>query len=187
MSRQEGKSAYITCLGVLRKLGDDAASPFVHDANDIDFQRRLDQISGQLKQVAETDLMSMNDMTNPAHLRLIHFYNQAAVISYFVQPKMIKRITCRLVELTLEHGVSKYTALSLVRYAMTLPSKEAYRIGKMAISLGNRFDLIDQIPSIYLSFYGYIAIYTQPVQVSESFIVLHLHVLFRLFRVSSQR
>eukprot|EP00985_Skeletonema_marinoi_P014091 scaffold7076_cov153-Skeletonema_marinoi.AAC.4 len=164
VSRQEGKSAYITCLGVLRKLGDDAASPFLHDANDADFQRRLEQVSGQLKEVTETDLMAMNDMTNPAHLRLIHFYNQAAVISYFVQPKIIKRITCRLIELTLEHGVSKYTAISLVRYAMTLPSKEAYRIGKMAISLGNRFDLIDQTPSIYLSFYGYIAIYAQPVQ-----------------------
>lgn len=118
-------------MKVLHTLGDDIASPYAPDASDIDFQERLDAISHKLQQMMESDLMSMNDMTNPAHLRLMHFYNQAAVISYFVQPKMVKRITCRLVEVTLEHGVSKYTALSLVRYATTLPPKEAYRIGKM--------------------------------------------------------
>ena len=82
---------------------------------------------------------------------------------------MIKRITCRLVELTLEHGLSKYTTLSMVRYAMTLPTVEGYRVGKMGMSLLDRFDAMDQIPSIYLGFYAYIAIYAQPVQVSNCF------------------
>lgn len=117
--------------------------------------------------MAEADLMTMREMTNPAHLCLMHFYNQVAVVSYFVKPLMIKRITCRLVELTLEHGVSKYTALSLLRFAMTMPPMKGNRIGKMAISLAEKFGAVDQIPMVYLCFYGYIAVYAQPFQVSE--------------------
>jgi hypothetical protein len=61
--------------------------------------------------------------------------------------------------------VSKYSAAALVRFAMTLDTNEGYRIGKMGISLLQRFDAIDQLPSIFLSFYGYIAIYVEPLQV----------------------
>lgn len=186
VSRQEGKLAFSTCLEVLRKLGEEISTTSASDAHVMELQKRLRQITDKYGEITESDLLKMKEMTSPNHLRLMHFYNHLVFISYFLKNmKIVKECSCRLLELTLEHGVSKHSTTSLARYAMTLPTKEGYRIGKMAISLLQRFDATDQIPSVYLCFYGYIAIYIEPLQVSENFVFSLLP--FWLFRVFLQR
>lgn len=165
---QEGKAAYSTTKDVLcNLLGEDLPADGTFDPSDprFQFQDRLSEVRRHLGEMTENDLMAMDELTSPTHLQLMRFYNHLAFISYFVRPDMIKWFTARLVELSLEHGVSKYSAAALVRFAMTLDTNEGYRIGKMGISLLQRFDAIDQLPSIFLSFYGYIAIYVEPLQV----------------------
>ena len=183
VSRQEDEIAWKTTKDVLRNLlGENIPIDGTFDPSDCSFQHRLNEARRKLLEMSENDLVTLNEMTNPNHLQLMRFYHQLAFISYFVRQDMIKWFTGRLVELTLEHGVCKYSAAALVRFAMTLDTKEGYRIGKIAISLLQRFDAIDQLPSIFLSFYGYIAIYVEPLQVSSRrfiFLLLLCHLFNR--------
>ena len=79
-----------------------------------------------------------------------------------------------MVELTLAHGVTKYSLIGFAQCAVVLLGSgsdkvipEACRIGKLAISLLSRFeasDTSDVEARIYFLHYGLVAHYTDPVQ-----------------------
>jgi hypothetical protein len=67
-------------------------------------------------------------------------------------------------QLSLEHGISKFTAKSLVQYGAVASGNDGYRYGRLALSLLQRFDTNDQLPVVYATFYGYTAVRFEPIQ-----------------------
>ena len=148
--RQEGKGAYDTCLEVLQQLGEVVPASVERKQ----FIESVEKIQAQFDGMTDTELLNMKKMNSPFHNSLMQFYNQVCFISYFVNPQMLKWFACRIVELSLQHGVSKYSALGMMRYSMVLGGKllnnvaGAHRLGKMSLKLLERFDGTDLLPSM---------------------------------------
>ena len=128
-------------------------------------------IQDRFAEMNDDDLTAMKPMESQFHNSLMQFYNQACFLSYFVNPPMLKWFACKLVDLTFEHGVCKYSALGIMRFSMVLSGKlihdvdGAYRVGKMAMKLLEQFDdSTELLPMIYLCYYGYIAVHIEPFQ-----------------------
>ena len=101
------------------------------------FKTTVGKIQSKLGSLMENDLLNMKLMKDPFNYSLMQFYNQVCFISYFVDPPMLKWYAAKLVELTLKHGVCKYSALGIMRYSMILGGKliqdveGGYRLGKI--------------------------------------------------------
>merc|ERR1712194_994805 len=75
------------------------------------------------------------------------------------------------IELTLAHGVTKYSAMGFVSYAFALcqisPMKEiskACSIGKLALQLLDQFESTDIVARVNFVYYSFVAHYTDPLQ-----------------------
>ncbi|KAL7552242.1 hypothetical protein ACHAWF_015466 [Thalassiosira exigua] len=165
---QEAKQAYDLCAEVLKALGE--TFPATLSPNDESILSRIKAIRTTLSAMNDTALMDMDTMKNPHHVSLMRFYSQMTILAYFSNPPMFKQFALRLLELTFDHGVSKYSIMGLVQFATVLNGKlvgdigESYKVGKMAWKLMTRFDATDLLPGVYLSYYGYIAVHIEPLQ-----------------------
>jgi len=166
-ARQEGKAAYDTCIEVLRKLGETIPASVKPEI----VVQMVENIQPKLNEMTDSDFMAMKTMDSPFHNSLMHFYSQVCFISYFINTPMMKFFACRLVEISLEHGFCKYSALGIMQYSMVLVGKlihdvqGGYRVGKMALKLLDRFDdATDILPPTYLVYYGFIAVHIEPLQ-----------------------
>jgi len=158
-AHQEGKEAYDTCLEVIKQLGETV--PTILDPKS--FVKKVETIQAKLCGMTEKDLMDMKTLDSPFYYSLMQFYNQMCFVSYFVNPPMLKWFTVRLMEITLEHGICRYSALGILRFTMILGGKlihdieGGYRSSKMAMKLIGRFDGTDLLPTANLIYYGYSA------------------------------
>ena len=154
-------------LEVLKQLGEKIPKSVDPES----FKTTVANIQSKLGKMDGSNLMNMKLMKDPILYSLMQFYNQVCHISYFVNPPMLKWYAAKLLELTLEHGVCKYSALGIMRYSMILGGKliqdveGGYRLGKVSLKLLERFDRAqDLIPGMYLCYYGFIAVHIEPFQ-----------------------
>ena len=83
---------------------------------------------------------------------------------------------CRMITLTLEHGVSQDSVFGFVQYAGLLCQqcnlipeiREACRIGKAALSLLQNFDSSDLVPKVYFCYFGFVAVHTESLKLCTS-------------------
>ena len=73
-----------------------------------------------------------------------------------------------MIEMSLDNGFSKYSPLAFVFFSnFVLGQKrfqEANKFGKIALALLKRFDEPSLVPSVYISYYGFVAIFFEPLQ-----------------------
>mmetsp|Transcript_29918 Transcript_29918/g.63460 ORF Transcript_29918/g.63460 Transcript_29918/m.63460 type:complete len:393 (-) Transcript_29918:234-1412(-) len=95
------------------------------------------------------------------------------MISFFGKPEMLSFASCRMVRLTLEHGVCQDSVFGFTMFATVLcqqcnlPTpviREACRVGKAVMPLLKRFDSSEIMPSVYGCYYGFVAVHTEPLQ-----------------------
>ena len=158
------KGAYDLVIEVLQQLGEEIPTSFDPKS----FVDKVDEIQSKLSSMTEDDIMSMKRIESPSHYSLMKFHNQASFIAVFANPPMLTWFITRLVELALEHGLCKYSALGIVSYSVVLGGKlikdleGGYRLGKIALKLLERFEAQDLLSNAYLTYYGYIAVHKEP-------------------------
>ena len=103
---------------------------------------------------------------------IMKFYSFIAIVAYFAKPEVVLSICCRMVELTLAHGVTKHSVIGLLQYSAALCQRNSCKteiashvqapciIGKLAISLLNRIESSDIIGRAYFIYYGLIGWFT---------------------------
>ena len=165
--RQQGQEAYDLGLEVLEQLGEKIPKSVDPDS----FKTTVAKIQSKLGKIDESDLINMKLMEDPIISSLMQFYNHVCHMSFFLNPPMMKWYAAKQMELTLEHGVCKYSALGIMMYSMILGGKliqdveGGYRLGKISLKLLERFDQAqDLIPNMYLCYYGFIAVHIEPFQ-----------------------
>ncbi|KAL3800186.1 hypothetical protein HJC23_001107 [Cyclotella cryptica] len=83
------------------------------------------------------------------------------------RPQYLPYVACRIVNLSLRHGLCSDSPLGLVVYAVSLLNTdidEAYRLGKLGLSLHETFDSKEKHPRLKCAVYGFLAFYREPLQ-----------------------
>ena len=83
------------------------------------------------------------------------------------------QIACRMIQLSLEHGLCQDSAMALCMHAAIVCQqskeipvmREAYRIGKIAIQLLKRYSSSELVPMVYSCYYGLVANHFEQFQV----------------------
>ena len=86
---------------------------------------------------------------------------------------MLPFIACRMIKLTLDHGLCEDSIFGFVQYAAVICHRsqdfrsiqEACRIGKASMRLQTRFGTSTRsIPKVCFIFFSFVAIFTEPLQ-----------------------
>ena len=158
-SNGEPDRAFKGSLEILSMLGEDVPSS-------IDPREILSMVGA-----VQSKMMYMNEISDFSEMKeasseqftLMRFYCQSAFLASLVQnPPMVALLTCRLVEISLEHGVCKYTAAGFGYLSAMLCGKfksmqDGLVIGRIGLSYLKRYDDPGQVPGYYLAYYGFVA------------------------------
>ena len=167
--RKCSMDAYTLCHDVLSQLGEEIPE----SAQNNQIFKIVEATTNIMKNISDSNLLEMKEM-DERHCISMAFYNIIAQAAYFVKPEMIPFLACKMVQLTMNNGICKYSILGFVKYAGMLCTgkivikdiEDASRIGKAAMSCWmHRYQTTEQLPNLYLVYYGYIAFHTEPLQV----------------------
>lgn len=104
--RNQGAKAYNLCEDVMSQLGETIPASFE--------STRLSQMVAEsqrsLSLLTDSDIQGMREMEDQKQLVLMKFYNRISTASYYGRPDMFPYFACKIVELSLRHGVCKFSA-----------------------------------------------------------------------------
>ena len=132
----------------------------------------VEATSKMVKGISDKDLLEMKEMDERLSITM-QFYCIISSAVYLWKPEMMPFVVSRVVQLTMENGLSVYSIFGFVQFAAMLLSinfakkgiESASQIGKAAMScFRKRYNTATQLPTLYLVYYGFIAINTEPLQ-----------------------
>ena len=110
--REELEAAYTTGCEVLLQLGESIPDLFSKE---------------ETKEIKESTSKMLSGLSEESHLRrkemgvkeqyILRFYNNISTVSFISKPSMAPLFTCRTVQLTMAHGICKYSCVGFVQYA----------------------------------------------------------------------
>lgn len=157
--------AYTTCRDVLAQIGEvipQSVTP----------KQTIESImttSNMTKGISENTLLEMEEMDEKLKTTL-KFLCMMTTLSFAIKPAMYPFLACRVVQLTMEHGVCTYSMIGFVQFAAVLVAatkniRGASCIGKAAMSVfTKRFYSAEQVPRMYRVYYGLVACHTESLQ-----------------------
>uniref|UniRef100_A0A7S4K8D1 Orc1-like AAA ATPase domain-containing protein n=1 Tax=Odontella aurita TaxID=265563 RepID=A0A7S4K8D1_9STRA len=119
----------------------------------------------------EKELLELDVMTDPIKTEAMRFLKLIFTYSFSKKIEYISLFSCRMVQLSLSHGVSSDSAFGFACYGMILCGQLAdtaggYRFGKLALSTMNRFDTKENLARVVAIVHGFIFNWTEPIQAS---------------------
>mmetsp|Transcript_19299 Transcript_19299/g.46304 ORF Transcript_19299/g.46304 Transcript_19299/m.46304 type:complete len:1293 (+) Transcript_19299:334-4212(+) len=168
------KDAYSLCHGVLSQFGE--VIPSSLDPKQT--FKMIEETSIIVNNLSDTDLLEMKEADEKLCISL-KFYNLIVNVALFARPDMAAFLACKMVQLTMKHGICQWSLFGLVQFAAMLNdsrmakgiwdglsfSGDASRIGRAAISCWKkRFQTTEQLPIIYAAYYGRVAYQTESFQ-----------------------
>ena len=168
LDRNSFMETYAVCQETLSQLGEEVPTSL----QSCQISEMFEAPSNMLKSISDSDLLQMKEMDERLSISM-NFYSILATAAFFGKSEMLPVVACRMAQLTMESGLCKHSILSFVVYAMVLCNGNivennidcASRIGKAAMSCSmKRYHTSEQLPYLYLVYYGFIAPYTEPLQ-----------------------
>eukprot|EP00804_Cyclotella_cryptica_P017123 CCRYP_003359-RC/>CCRYP_003359-RC protein AED:0.02 eAED:0.02 QI:257/1/1/1/0.75/0.6/5/685/1333 len=83
------------------------------------------------------------------------------------RPQYIPYVGSRIINLSIQHGFCSDSSFGLVAYATLLLESDidqAYRWGKLSVSLLETFESTDKLPRLKCAFYSFLAFFREPLQ-----------------------
>ena len=156
------------CHELLFQLGEKIPESFHQNQ----IAKMVEATSGMVYGMEDIDLLRMDEM-DESHSISMNLYSMIIPALFFSKPEVVPFVACRMVQLTMKHGISKHSIVGFVQLAAALSSinntgqkniEDASRIGKAAMSCcRNRYNLSDQ-PSLYIQYYGLFAWHSESLQ-----------------------
>jgi len=173
-AREEAENAYLTCLEVLADLGEkDVLNDRLPDYCDgKELGSMVAEITKNLECKTKKEMSAIKVDGALKISYIMKFYSFMTIVAYFVKPEVVLPICCRMVELTLAHGVTKHSVMGLLQYSAALCQRSSCKteiashvqapciIAKLAMSLLNRIESSDIIGRVYFIYYGLIGWFT---------------------------
>jgi len=165
---EERDEAYTICCEVMSQL--DETIPSTIDNKKL--LAMVQETSNALRKMSDKDLLQMKEMTGPL-LFTLKFYSLVMCIAFWKQPHIMAFLGCRMISISLEHGVCEDTVYGMVLYSAVLCQqcklvsdiREACRVGNIGMSMLKRWvDSSDILPKVTHCYYGFVALHTLPLQ-----------------------
>ncbi|KAL3760940.1 hypothetical protein ACHAWU_009619 [Discostella pseudostelligera] len=164
----EPEAAYFTCCQVLRELNETIPDTIGSQ----ELTSMVGETGKLLENVSGDELVEMKAMNSVRSLTL-KFLSVLLNVTYFRSPDTTFYLGCKMVGLTLKHGVCDESVYSFIQYASITCQRcrdlskmqEACRIGKVAMSLLRRFNSPELVPKTFACYYGFIAVHSEPLHV----------------------
>jgi predicted ATPase len=100
-------------------------------------------------------------------LRILQFIQLHVLVA---KPKFVPFVWLKSIKLTLENGISVLAPLAFCSYAALCVTfnrpEEAFRFADLALIMLNRMEVIEYLPRVYVSIYGYIYGYKKDLRAS---------------------
>lgn len=158
--------AFNACREVLLQLNEEIE--ISHDPHVL--FKEIQDTEALLDRVSDQDWYTMKEMDDTRAQSIVKFYELMTNICYQFKAELMPLITCKMIRVTLQHGISTESVVGLTMYAaircqMSISNVEgAHRIGKIALNLSKRFNSPGMIPKIHGNYYGFVAVYVEPIQ-----------------------
>ena len=164
----KGMDAYTTCHEILCQLGEKIPQSMGgKETNEL-----VESTSKMAEIITDNTLIEMEEMDDKTSI-VLKFYTLMSTVAFFARPDMLPYLSCKTVDLTLKHGMCKYSLMGLIQFALVLCRNKlamdipgSSRIGNAVVScLKNRYpSAVDQLPRVYFSYYGLVAFHTETLQ-----------------------
>ena len=109
------------------------------------------------------EISEMEKMQDESKVAIMSILSNALTSTYFINPKIYCLVSLRMVNLTLQHGISKFSCLGFIALGSALCTKFSnmmdkfpFELGKLAIMLLDKVYVKEYIPWVYGPFYGMI-------------------------------
>jgi len=158
-------------LEFLRHCGVDwSPHPSAEDA-----RREYDRIWSQLGTRAIEDLITLPVLTDPPSLATLDILAKLATPALMSEPNLQVLVSCRAVNLSLEHGngeatCNAYTAVAMIAGALFGDYQAGYRFGRLGCELAERHGWTRVQPRTDMAFGPAILPWTKPVRMGRDFL-----------------
>ena len=154
--KRMSEDAIDTALSILDKLGEKIT--FNHDESTT--TSLVQQTKSLLGSLSTDDILSMKAMDCERLLAVMEILHTMLYSCYFSNnPSHLTHISTRMIQLTLQHGLSKYACLSISAFAISLSGmrdKTSYDLAQLSMNLVEKLNLKDMIPFVEGAYYSII-------------------------------
>ena len=154
-----------TCFGVLEELGES----FEDDVDVSLIMKECSMIKAMLEGKDKDWFMNHTVMTDRHKLNLMKFLNLNFPYLYYSNPLKLPLLVRRMIRLTIEHGICKFSATAFSAFGMFCCGflgdyAEGYWVGKMATAIVKKFGARDLITRVNSALCAGINVWTEPLQ-----------------------
>lgn len=154
-----------TALAVLGQLGE--SIPMSVTPAQVKLELEATQ---QMLQLQTIDALSQLEvMRDSRTMEAMRFLYVITTYLYYVRKEYLPIVICRMIQLSLSHGVCRESAFAFACYGITLIGvsgnvEESYRIGNLALGLIDRFEARESFARTHCTVYGFLNPWIDPVQ-----------------------
>eukprot|EP00566_Odontella_aurita_P003945 CAMPEP_0113548892 /NCGR_PEP_ID=MMETSP0015_2-20120614/13136_1 /TAXON_ID=2838 /ORGANISM="Odontella" /LENGTH=1244 /DNA_ID=CAMNT_0000449553 /DNA_START=102 /DNA_END=3833 /DNA_ORIENTATION=+ /assembly_acc=CAM_ASM_000160 len=166
-SQSNTSDVFATAISVLNKLGESIPS----EATQLELHQELLKTQELLATKTEDELRALETITHADKKEAMRFYNLFLLYAYLEGREYFALIACRMLQLSLSHGVCRESAVAFAANGLLLcgllgDTAGGYRLGKVALSLVDRFNANECLARVYATVYGFVNVWIEPLQSS---------------------
>ena len=139
---------------ILNMMGEQIIDNRCQSITDFEFHRLRDLIIG----TPNENILRLKEMEDDRVISVMMIFNELVVPCTLSNLQLLASISSRMVQLTLNHGISKmYAPKAFIAFGTALciqGDKCGYQIGQLALTILTKTKLKENIPFMYTSFYG---------------------------------
>ncbi|KAL7465012.1 hypothetical protein ACHAXS_006522 [Conticribra weissflogii] len=165
--KREFHEAFETCRWILSELGENLPDAVGDDNIDATSLETYSMYSC----LTNSNFLKMKQNKCQRQIAVMKFYNQLITVTYHAASRQMRQYyICKWAQSNLTNGCCTLTPNCLATFSCILTNwildtKEGYRIGKIAVDMMNRFNVVAECaPLVYISVYAYVAILVEPIQ-----------------------
>ena len=102
--REAIEESYTTAYEVLLQLGEEIPGQFAGKET----KEMVKETAGIVKDLTEDTLLGMRELDRTRQY-ILKFYLIITIVSFYAKPAMVPFFTCRMVQISMKHGICKYT------------------------------------------------------------------------------
>ena len=153
------------CFEVLEELGES----FAEEVDPAQIMKECRRIKAMLEGKDKAWLMKQNVMTDGRMLNRMKYMHMMILYLYYAKPLKLPLVACRMIELSLQHGICRESAMAFSAHALVCCSflgdyEGGYQIGCIATAIVEKFNARELVGRINMALCACVNVWTQPLQ-----------------------